>query len=187
MIPPSPSVGCGEPRPSSAHVICSAARPGSTCSQMRSTVHPLASRARSNSRSRSTLRRSFGSQYIVFRPWLGPVLRASMPEAAVDVYGKMAASEHDVGSRKAPTDTEWVVLPEPRPRRCKIERTAISGLVSTRLFPRITAEAALLDGCGYGRASRMATSRVYAARGRGRLSGTVPPLPYASRPRRCLT
>jgi len=57
---------------------------------------------------------------------------------------------------------------------------AISGFVSTRLLPRMTAVAAALDGCGYGNGSRVGTSAsVRRHEVVDCLAGTVPPLPYA--------
>lgn len=123
---------------------------GSSCSQALTTNHPMAVSCASVSRSRATLRSSFGAQYDAFAV------------GAVPCSGQRCQKQPSTKRAtrlRVNTASGCVHLRSPslivrrlrkrRPRRCKMERTIASGDVPHLRFPRITEEAAGELGCGH--------------------------------------
>lgn len=95
---PSPAPGARPRTADSTHTTSDmASSPTVSCSQNLGTTQPATASTRVVSTSRSRLRSSFAPELGV-GPWGQPVLRAAMPETAVDEHRDLRPPEDDVGA-----------------------------------------------------------------------------------------
>lgn len=128
------TAGVASPVRSSTAMMREAASEGSSCSQMRNTVHPADDRASSAARSRATLRSSLGSQYPAFTPGRRPCSgqqcqKQPSTKTATRARVKTMSGRGRPLGRSSRTSTRYR-----RPAVCKSDRMARSGLVSRRLI-----------------------------------------------------
>src|SRR5580700_11853415 len=141
-------LGAGD-RPSAVSTAVTAASRDS-CSQTRTTSQPAAASAASAARSRSTLRRSLGSQYQTLfaglEPWSG---QACQKQPSTKTATRRAVNAMSGRTRLPSARSSRWSLRNRYPWACRARRSAISGLVSVRRLARMLAERPSLDGRGY--------------------------------------
>ena len=136
--------------------MISAASPGGTCSQTRSTFHPASVNAWSTRRSRSSLPASLRSQYVEFVRGalpcaLHPCQKQPSTKTTSDLLLKTMSATTEISFVRSRT-----FFRKRSPRRWSSDRSRTSGHESVFRFPRITALAAAELALGGG--GRLAAS-----------------------------